>query len=158
MKLQSQFLLYRVCSCCSVAKRCPTLCSLMNCSTPGFPVHHLSQFVQTDVHWVSDAIQAAHSLSFPSPLSLNLSQHQGLFQWEGFFASCGQGIGASASVLPKSIQGWFPLRLTGLISLLSKDSQESSPASQFESINSSVLSLLYGPILTSIRTAEKTIA
>ena len=49
---------------------------------------------------------------------------------------------ASASVLPKSIQGWFLLRLTGLISLLSKHSEESSPAPQFKSINSSALCLL----------------
>ena len=49
-----------------------------------------------------------------------------------------------------SIQGWFPLGLTGLISLLSRNSQESSSASEFESINSSALSLLYGPTLTSI--------
>ena len=64
------------------------------------------------------------------------------------FASGGLSIGASASVLPMSIQGWFPLRLTGLISVLSKGLSESSLAPQFESINSSVLSLLYGPTLT----------
>ena len=67
-----------------------------------------------------------------------------------------QNIGASTWLflnnnnLPMIIQGWFPLRLTGLISLQSKDSQESSPAPQFESISSSVLCLLYGPTLTSI--------
>ena len=61
-----------------------------------------------------------------------------------FFTSGGQSIGASASasVLPKNIQGWFPLGLTGLISLQSKDSQNPSPVSQFKNINSSVLSLL----------------
>ena len=60
------------------------------------------------------------------------------------FALGGQSIGASASasVLSLNIQGWFPLRLTGLISLKSKDSEESSPTPQFESINSSALSLL----------------
>ena len=64
----------------------------------------------------------------------------------------GQSIGASASasVLPVSIQGWFPLALTGLIFLLCKGLSKSSPAPQFESINSSVLSLLYGLTLTSI--------
>ena len=56
----------------------------------------------------------------------------------------------SASVLPMSIQGWFPLGLTGLISCYPRDSQESSPAPQFESISSSVLSLLYGPTLISV--------
>ena len=49
------------------------------------------------------------------------------------FASGGQSIGASASVFPMNIQGWFPLGLTGLI-LLSRDSQESSPTPQFKSI------------------------
>ena len=83
-------------------------------------------------------------------LLFNLSQHQGLFQWIGSSTSGGPSIGASASVsaLPMNIQGWFPLGLTGLISLQFRDSQESSPAPQFESINSSVLSLLYGPTLT----------
>ena len=50
----------------------------MDCSTPGLPVHHqLLEFTQTHVHWVSDAIQPSHPLSFPSPLAFNLSQHQG---------------------------------------------------------------------------------
>jgi len=54
----------------------------MNCNTPGFPVlHYLPKFAQTHVHWVSDAIQPSHPLSSPSPPALNLSQHQGLFQW-----------------------------------------------------------------------------
>ena len=68
------------------------------------------------------------------------------------FASCGQSIGASASasVLSMNIQGLFALRLTGLITLLSRDSQESSPTPQFKSINSSVLSLLYDPTLASV--------
>ena len=53
----------------------------MNRSTPGLPVHHqLPEFTQTCVHWVSDAIQPFHLLSTPSPLALNLSQHQGLFK------------------------------------------------------------------------------
>ena len=54
----------------------------MDCSTPGFPVHHqLPEFAQTHVHRVSDAIQPSHPLSSPSPPTFNLSQHQGLFQW-----------------------------------------------------------------------------
>ena len=56
----------------------------------------------------------------------------------------------STSVLPINIQDWFPLGWTGWISLLSKDSQESSPTPQTKSINFSVLSFLYSPILTSI--------
>ena len=66
----------------SVAQSRLTLCNAMNCSTPGLPVHHqLLESTQTHVHWVSDAIQPSHPLSSPSPPALNLSQHQGLFQW-----------------------------------------------------------------------------
>ena len=84
-----------LCWCCSVAPPCPTLCNPMDCSTPGFPVlHYFLEFAQTHVHWVSDAIQPSHPLSPPSLPALNLSQHQGLFQW---ITSGGQCIGASAS-------------------------------------------------------------
>ena len=70
-----------VCS-CSVAQSCLTLCDPVDCSTPGFPVHHqLPELAQTCVHWVSDAIQRPHPLLSPSPPALNLSQPQGLFQW-----------------------------------------------------------------------------
>ena len=66
----------------SVAQSCLTLCDLMDCSTPGFPVHHqLLEFAQTHVHQVGDAIQPSHPLSSPSPPAFNLSQHLGLFQW-----------------------------------------------------------------------------
>ena len=77
----------------------------------------------------------------------------GSFPMSWLFASGGQSIGdsASTSVLPMNIQGLFPLGLTGLISLLPRDSQESSPTPHFKSINSLVLSLLYGPTLTSMR-------
>ena len=58
------------------------LCDPMDCSMPGFPVHHqLPELTQTHVHWVSDAIQPSHPLSSPSHPTFNLSQHQGLFQW-----------------------------------------------------------------------------
>ena len=54
----------------------------MDCSTPGFPVHHqLPELTQTHAHCVVDAIQPSHPLSSPSPPAFNLSQHQGLFQW-----------------------------------------------------------------------------
>ena len=65
----------------SVTQSCLTLCDPVNCSTPGLPVHQLPESTQTYVHWVGDAIQPSHPLSSPSPPSLNLSQHQGLFQW-----------------------------------------------------------------------------
>ena len=65
----------------SVAQSYQTLCDPMNRSTPGLPVHHqLSEFTQTHVHRVADAIQSTHPLSSPSPPALTPSQHQGLFQ------------------------------------------------------------------------------
>ena len=85
------------------------------------PIHHLLELAQTHVHWVSDATQPSHPLLPPSPLALNLSQHQGFFPRSWLISSSsGQRIGASASVLPMYVQGWFPLGLTCLISLQSK--------------------------------------
>ena len=92
----------------------------MNCSTLGFPViQYFPEFAQTHVYWVSDAIQPSHPLSFPYPPAFNLSQHWS-FPVSQLFISGGQSSGASASVLPMNIQGWFPLGLTGVISLQSK--------------------------------------
>ena len=66
----------------SVAQSCLILCGPVDCSMPGLPVHHqLLEFTQTHVHWVGDASQPSHPLSSPSPPTLNLSQHQALFQW-----------------------------------------------------------------------------
>ena len=94
----------------------------LNCSTPGFPVHHhFLELTQTHVHWVSDVIQPFHTLSSPSPPAFHLSQHQS-FPMSWLFASGGQstGFSASASLIPINIQDWFPLGLTGWISLQSK--------------------------------------
>ena len=79
--------------------------------------------------------------SFPATGSFPMSQ---------FFTSGGQSIGVSlsTSVLPMNIHDWFPLGWTGWISLQS--SQESSLTPQFKSNNSSALSFLYNPTLTSI--------
>ena len=107
----------------SVTKSCLTLCHPMNYSIPGFPILHcLPEFVQTHVHWVNDAIQLPHPLSSPSSLALKSFPASGSFPISRLFASGGQTIEASASapVLLLHIQGWFPLGLTGLISLLSK--------------------------------------
>ena len=65
----------------NVTQSYPTLCDPMNHRMPGLPVHHQLLSIQTHVHWVDDAIQPSHPLSSPSPPALNLSQHQGLFQW-----------------------------------------------------------------------------
>ena len=65
----------------SVAQSCPTLCDPVDCSIPGFPVHHkLQDLTQTHVHQVTDAIKPTHLLSSASPPAFNLAQHQGLFQ------------------------------------------------------------------------------
>ena len=108
------------CCCCSVPELCPTICDPMDCSTPGCPVfHHLPEFAQTHVHWVGDAIQPSHPVVpfFSCPQSFPAS---GSFPMSRLFTSGGHSIGISTSVLPVSIQGWFPLGLTGLISLQPK--------------------------------------
>ena len=88
----------------SVAKSCLTLCNPMDCSTPGFPVLYcLLEFVQTHVCSVGDAIQPFHPLLSASPPSLITAS--GSFPATLLFTSGGQSIGASASVLPVTIQG-----------------------------------------------------
>ena len=81
-------------------------------------LRYLLEFVQIHVHWVGDAIYLilCHLLlpflqSFPASRSFPMSQ---------FFTSGGQSIGTSASVLPMNIQGWFPLGLTGFLSMESQ--------------------------------------
>ena len=66
----------------SVVRSCPTLCDPLDCSTPGFPVHHqVLELTQTHVHRVRDAIQSSHPLLSASLPAFNTSQHQGLFKW-----------------------------------------------------------------------------
>ena len=77
----------------SVTQSCLTLCSPMDCSTPGLCVHHkLPEFTQTHVHWVGDAIQPSHPLSSPSPSIFNFSQHQGLFKWVSSLYQVAKGL------------------------------------------------------------------
>ena len=109
--------IYCCCCCFPVDKLCLTLCNPMDCSKPGLSVpHHLLEFTQIHVHWIGDAIQPFHPLLPSSPFAFNLSQHQDLFQW---VSSSHQVVkiadSASASVLPMSIQGLFPLGLTTYI-------------------------------------------
>ena len=128
----------------SVQFSCLVASDSMDCS---FPVHHqLPELAQIHVHWVSDAIQSSPLLS-PSLPSFPAS---GSFPMNQFFISGGRIIGASASVLPMNIQDWFPLEFTGLISLQSKGLSRVFSNTQFKNINSSALSFLYGPALTSI--------
>ena len=107
--------------CCSVAKLCLTLPKTVDCSTPGFPVpHHLSlpKFMSTESVMPSTVSLSVTLFSF----CLQSYSASGSFQVSQLFTSGGWNIGASASasVLPMNIQEWFPLRLSGLISLLSK--------------------------------------
>ena len=136
--------------CCSVAQSCPTLSNPMDCSTPGFPVlHHLLEFAQTQVHWVSNAIQPSHPLSSPSPPTFNLSQHQGLFQWASSSYQVAKVL--ELQLQHQSFQWIFRMDFLqdGLVwSCRPRISQESSPTPKFKSISSSVLNLLYGPTLT----------
>ena len=137
---------------CSVTKSCPTLCSPMDCSMPGCPVLH---YLQSLLKLMSiRSVMPSNHLSFSALFSICLqySRASGSFTMSWFFASGGQSIGASApaSVLPMNIQDWFPLGLTGWISLQSKGLLRVSLAPQFESINSSALSFLYSWTLISL--------
>ena len=151
--LWSCLLLQNVSSLVQFSQSCLTLWDPMDCSTPGLPVHHqLLEFTQTHVHWVSDAIQPSHPLSSPTSPAFNLSQHQGLFQW----VSSSHQV---AKVLEFQLQHqscqWIlrtDLLQDGLVGspCSPRDSQESSPTPHFKSINSSALTFLYSPTLTSI--------
>ena len=135
-----------------LTKSRPTLCSPEDCSTSGLPgLHCVQEPAQTHGHWISIAIQPSHPLSPPSP-ALNLSKHQGLFQWVG-------SLHQEAKVLELQLQHQTFQRIFRVDFLYDwlvgspcslRDSEESSPALQFESIRSASLSLLYGPTLTFI--------
>ena len=137
----------------SVTQSCPTVCKPMDCSRPDSlsitNTRSLLKLMSIESVMPSSHLILCHPFF---PPAFNLSQNQGLFKWVGFFASGGRSIGvsASASVLPMNIQDWFPVKLTSLISCSPRDSQESSQTPQFKSINSSMLSFLYGSTLISI--------
>ena len=106
--------------CYSATQSCPTLWDPIDCITPGFLVlHYLSEFVQTHVYWVGDAIQPSHPV-IPVSSCLQSFPASGSFPISSLSTSGGQSIGASASVLPMNSQNWFPLGLTGFISSKSK--------------------------------------
>ena len=130
----------------------------MDCSTPVFLIlHHLSELTQNHVRWLDDAIQPSHALSslllLPSAFpSIKVFSNKSTFQWV-------ISLHQVAKVLELQLQHqsfhWI-LRVNFLWDWLvwspcsPRDSQESSPAPQFKNINSLVLSLLYGPTLTSV--------
>ena len=138
----------------SVTQLCPTLCDPMNCSTPGLPVHHqLPEFTQTHVHRVCDAIQPSHPRSSPSPPAPNPSQHHSFSNGSTLCMRWPKYWSFSFSIIPsKEIPGLISFRVDWLDLLAS---QESSPTPQFKSINSSALSLLHSPTLTSIHDHRK---
>ena len=128
----SKYNLARRNGCCSLISHSVMSNSLWSQggSMPGFPVlQDLLEFAQIHVHWASDVISVTRfSLclqSFPTSGSFPMSQ---------LFASGSQSFGASASVLPVSTQDWFPLGWTVWFPCSPRDSQESSPIPQFESI------------------------
>ena len=136
--------------CCSVPQLCPTLFNPMDCSTPGFPVlHSLQDFVH--VHWVDDTncLIFCHPLLllysiFPSirVFSNELALH---IRWPNYW-------GFRFSINPFSeYSGLISFRIDWFVSpCCPRDSQEYFPAQQFESISSLVLTVLYGPTLTSV--------
>ena len=137
----------------SIAQSCLTLWDPRDWSTPGFPAYHqLPELAQTHVHWVGDDNQPFIPLSSPSPPTFTLSQHQGLFQW---LSSSHQVAEVFEFQLQYQSFQWIfrtDFLQDWLVGSLCSpsDSQESSPTPQFKRINSSVLSFLYGPTLTSI--------
>ena len=149
------------CSCrcvSSVAQSCAILCDPMNRSTPGLPVHHqLPEFTQTHIHRVSDAMQPSHPLSSPSPPAPNPSQHQSLFQWVNSSHEVAKVLEFQLSHHSFQRTPRADLLQNGLVGspCSPRDSQESSPTSQFKSINSSALNLLHSPTLTSIHDHRK---
>ena len=126
----------------------------MDCSTPGSPVpHHLPEFAQIYVCWVSDAIQPSHPLSSPSPPAFNLSQHQGLFQWVSSLHQMAKVLELQHQCFQWIFRTDFLYDWLVLSPCSSGDSQESSPAPQLESINSStfLVSFFFWPFCVAYR-------
>ena len=141
----------------SVAQSSPTLCDPMNRSTPGLSVHHqLPEFTETHVHRVSDAIQPSDPLWSPSSAP-NPSQHQGLFQWVNSSYEVAKVLEFQLYHHSFQRNPRADFLQNGLVGSprSPRDSQESSPTPQFKSINSSALSLLHSPTLTSIHDHRK---
>ena len=137
----------------SVAQSCATLCDPTEMQHPRPPVHHqLPEFTQTHVHRIVDANQPSRPLSSPSSPAFNLFQNQGLYKWVSSSHQVAKVL--EFQLQHQSFQWIFRIAFLqdGLVwSYCSpRDSQESSPTPQFKSINSSGLSFLYSPTLTSI--------
>ena len=143
-------LLLKICCCCSVSQSCLTLCDPMDCSTSGLPVLTISRGLPSSLHqWSRPAVSFSDALFFFCPHSFPAS---GTSPVSHLFASDDQNTGASASasVLPVNIQSWSPLRLTGLISLLSKGLSGVFSSTTVQRHQFFGILLLYGPALTTI--------
>ena len=136
----------------SVTQSGLTLCDPVDCNIPGLPIpHQLPEFTQTQVHWVGDTIQPSHPLLSPSLLAFHLSSIRVFSNESALRIRWPKDWIFSFNISPSNEHpGLSPLGWTGWISLLPKDSQESSPTPQFKSINSSAFRFLYSPTLTSI--------
>ena len=139
----------------SVAQSYLTLCNPMDCSMPGFPVRHqLLELAQTHVHRIGDPIQPSHPLSSLSPSifpSIWVFSKESVLciRWPKYWSF-------SFSISPSNEHpGLISSRMDWLDPCSPRDSQESSPTPQFKSINSSALSLLHSPTLTSIHDHRK---
>ena len=112
---------------------------------------------QTHVHRVSDAIQPSHPLSSPSPPAPNPSQHQRLFQWVNSSHEVAKILEFQLQHHSFQRNPRADLLQNGLVGspCSPRDSREFSPTPQFKSINSSVLSFLHSPALTSIHDHKK---
>ena len=125
---------------CSVQSlSCVQLCDPMDCSTPGFPVHHqLSELAQTHVRQVSDAIQPSHPLLSPSPPAFNLSPDQGLFQRVSSSHQVAKYWSFSFSISPSNeYSGLISFRIDRLDLLAVQGTFKSLP--QHHSSNASIL-------------------
>ena len=136
---------------CSVAKLCLTHCDPMTAVRQASLSFTISQGLLKLMSL--ESLMPSYHLILCCPLSLLLSifpiirvfSHESdlHFRWPKYWSF------SFSIVLPMNTQGWFPLVLVWS-PCCPRDSQESFPASQFENINSSALSLLYGPTLTSV--------
>ena len=146
-------LLLSQCCFCSITKSSPTLCDPMDCRMQSM---FLCPSISPQICWNSCSLSQWCYLTFsssatPSPFAFSLSQHQGLFQWIGTLHQVAKVL--ELQLRHQSLQWVFRVDFLSdwlaWTSCSSRDSQEFSPAPQFESIISLVLSLLYGPALTS---------
>ena len=145
-----------LCFCCSVAKSCLTLCDPMDCIRPDFPVlHHLPKLAQIHVHQVSDAIQPSHPLLLLLPSifpSIRIFSNELVLciRWPKYW---------SFSISPSNeYSGLISFRIDWLYLPAVQGTLKESSAPQFESIDSSALSLLYIQLTHPYMTTRKTIA